>query len=402
MREYLTNFIVMLMTCEIEETLSPDLTAKYASYTYIIFQTLKQKIKIDGVTEEQKDTFFLIAVEKSYRRSDRAYDRYHLFTTFYQPISKYKKEELDELAPKLVDIFRKIDIMLNNPYNDRLVRFVRKQLPPFLILFELLSSKIGQAENILTHKDILQKEVEALCIEKYKSTQSRIQGVAIKSLIYIFFTKMLLAIILEYPISLYFFNEINYVSIGINTIFPPILMMIIVFFTRTPGPDNTQRIFQRLVDIIDKDKTFETRVALITKKNRVKNPIMIFGFTIFYSLTFFIVILLIYEVLTFLNFNIASQVIFVFFVSVVSFFSYRIRQVANTYRLIEKQGVLSPLVDFFMLPMISIGKFLSNEIGRFNVLIVIFDFILDAPFKLVIEIVEEWISFVRARKEEIM
>ena len=34
--------------------------------------------------------------------------------------------------------------------------------------------------------------------------------------------------------------------------------------------------------------------------------------------------------------------------------------------------------------------------------IFIFDFIKEAPFKLIFEVVEEWISFVRKRKEEII
>jgi len=106
--------------------------------------------------------------------------------------------------------------------------------------------------------------------------------------------------------------------------------------------------------------------------------------------------------LLYLNFNLVSQVIFIFFVSVVTFFSYRIRQVAKELRLEDKQGILTPIVDFFFMPILSLGKFFSQEIAKLNFFIFIFDFIIEVPFKLLFEVVEEWISFVRKRKEEII
>jgi hypothetical protein len=54
------------------------------------------------------------------------------------------------------------------------------------------------------------------------------------------------------------------------------------------------------------------------------------------------------------------------------------------------------------MPIVSIGKFFSAQLGRLNFFTVLFDFLLEAPFKLIIEVIEEWITFVRARKEEIV
>ncbi|MEO6509279.1 MAG: hypothetical protein ABIO02_04960, partial [Patescibacteria group bacterium] len=144
-----------------------------------------------------------------------------------------------------------------------------------------------------------------------------------------------------------------------------------------------------------------TKVAYISNRKKTKKPYLVFGFTVFYSMTFLITLYLIYLALSYLNFNLISKIIFIFFVSVISFFSYRIKSVVNEYKLEEKEGVLTPIVDFFFIPIVSIGKFLSSEVARFNFFTVIFDFFIEAPFKMLIQVVEEWISFVRARKEEI-
>ncbi|MBI1863267.1 hypothetical protein HYS00_04070 [Candidatus Microgenomates bacterium] len=211
---------------------------------------------------------------------------------------------------------------------------------------------------------------------------------------------MILAFILEYPVSQLLFHEVNYVALAVNSLFPPLLMLIIVLVTRIPGNQNTVKIYERLIDIIDADKEFETSVAMITRKRKIKRPVLVFGFTIFYSCTFIITFGLVYAVLTALKFNLISQAIFVFFVSVVTFFAYRVRQTAKEYQMREKESFVRPFIDFFFMPVLSVGKFLSTSLSRLNFLTFVFDFLIEAPFKLIIEVVEEWISFVRNKREE--
>ncbi|MFN4212941.1 MAG: hypothetical protein ACK4FL_03205 [Microgenomates group bacterium] len=401
-QSYLNQFLLDLTTSEIEETLRPDLASRNANLTFFIYQVLRKKIKIEGLSEQQKDAFFLVAIEKVYRKSDKPYQRYHLFTTFYKPLNKYSLEELKKFAYKLTNVFKKIDEMIANPYVDGLIKFARKQLPPFLILFDIIKLKFNDIDNLLTNKEQLWSEVDLVCREKYQQLGKRISNLAIKSFIYILLTKMLFALILEYPLSRYIYGEVNNTSIIINSLFPPFLMVAILAFYRVPGEDNTRKIYQRILEIIDIDRRFETQVAYMPKKPPVKRPLLIFGFTVFYSLTFLITLSLIYEVLTLLNFNLISQVIFIFFISVVTFFSYRIRQIVKELRLEEKESVFTPFIDFFFMPILSLGKFFSQEIAKLNFFIFIFDFLIEAPFKFVFEVVEEWISFVRKRKEEII
>jgi len=179
-------------------------------------------------------------------------------------------------------------------------------------------------------------------------------------------------------------------------------MGIILSFFRVPGDTNTKKIYQRIIEIVDADESFESKVAYMPKKSAPKRPMLVFGFTVFYSLTFIVTLTLIYEFLTQINFNLVSQAIFLFFVSVVTFFSYRIRQITKELALETKESIFSPIIDFFFMPILSLGKYFSSEIAKLNFFIFIFDFIIEAPFKLLFEIVEEWISFVRKRKEEII
>lgn len=400
-REYFSQFLLDLLTVEIEETLKPDSTALMANLTFFIYQVLHQKIKIEGVDNQQKDIYFLIAVEKAFRKSDQAHQRYHLFISFYKRLKEYQPEDLEDLAIKLPAILRRIDQLIGNPYVENLTKFTRKQMPPFIILFDIFKKKFSEIEAILTNKNKLWNQVDFICREKYQQLGRRISTLAVRSFIYILLTKMLFALILEYPLSMFIYGNVNHMSILINSLFPPFLMALIVTFFRIPGEENTRKIYERIIEIIDADKSFETKVAFMPKKQRQKNSGLIFGFTVFYSLTFIITFLLIYEVLSLLNFNLISQLIFIFFVSVVTFFSYRVKQISKELKLEEKESIFTPFIDFFFMPILSLGKFFSQEIARLNFFIIIFDFLIEAPFKMIFEVVEEWISFVRKRKDEI-
>ena len=291
---------------------------------------------------------------------------------------------------------------MTNTYVESLTRFTRKQLPPFLVLFSILKKQGVDAEAILSDKISLWKQVDETCREKYQQLSSRVRSLAIRSFIYIFLTKMLFALILEVPVSQWLYGGVNMRSIAINTIFPPILMVLIVSIFKIPGEENTKNIFQRMIEIIDADTSFETNISYMPKKKGERKPILIFGFTVFYSLTFIVTLILMYEGLLLLQFNLISIAVFIFFVCLVTFFSYRIKQIVNEYRLAEKEGVFTPIVDFFFMPILSLGKFFSGSLARLNFLIFILDFLIEAPFKLIFEVVEEWITFVRKRKEEII
>lgn len=402
LKVYLDKFLFDLITCEIEESLKPQSAQTQTNLSFFIYQVLRKKIKIEDLKDDQKDAYFLVAIEKVFGKSDQAYQRYHLFMTFYKTLDAYSDKDLKNLIPKLPTIFKKIDDMIVNPYVDNLVKFTRKQMPPFLVLFSLIKSKSTEMSMILTDREKLWNEVDQKCRDKYQQLGGRVRSLAVRSFIYILLTKMIFAVILEIPISNYFYGEVSIDAIIINSIFPPVLMIIILGFFKIPGEENTKKIYQRIIDIVDEDKSFETKVAFFPKKTTPKRPMLIFGFTIFYTLTFLVTFSLIYEALKYINFNLVSMSIFVFFVSVVTFFSYRIRQITKELKLEEKPSVLSPVVDFFFMPLLSMGKFFSSEIAKLNFFIFIFDFIIEAPFKLIFEVVEEWISFVRKRKEEII
>jgi len=95
-----------------------------------------------------------------------------------------------------------------------------------------------------------------------------------------------------------------------------------------------------------------------------------------------------------------SVIIFLFFLAFVSFFSIVVTKSVKELMIIERRdSLLSFLVDLFYMPIILAGKWLSSSFSKINVFIFIFDFILEAPIKILINVAEDWTKYVRERRD---
>jgi hypothetical protein len=92
---------------------------------------------------------------------------------------------------------------------------------------------------------------------------------------------------------------------------------------------------------------------------------------------------------------------FVFFSAIVSFLAYRISVTASVYRLGEKQGLLTPVVDFLLLPIIRVGRQLTEGISQVNFIIFLFDFVIETPFKELFAFFEQLFYFLHTKRDEL-
>jgi hypothetical protein len=301
----------------------------------------------------------------------------------------------------MYDVQNDINTYLKHPVGQNLMRSLKKEIAPFLILRDLYEEEQQNFESILSDEKNLEEKVERICRKQYDEINGRLKRAATRSVIYIFITKMVFALGIEYPFEQYVLGKLNLMALGINTIFPPFLMLLALQGISAPGTDNTNAILNRIKDIIYRDVDGNHRITLTLKVSR-RRPLLKFAFSLLYIAAFIFVFGGISFVLTTLHFSIVSQFIFVFFISVILFFAYRIRQTGREYQLTYQESVLTPLFNVILLPILNVGKWLSSEVARLNFFIAFFDYLIEAPFKTIFEIFEEWFSFMRKQKEEIL
>jgi len=106
-------------------------------------------------------------------------------------------------------------------------------------------------------------------------------------------------------------------------------------------------------------------------------------------------------ILDLLHFNIFSKLIFLLFLSLVSFFGIKMRNKITELVVIDRsQNPIFFLVNLFILPFLNAGHWLSEKFSKINVFVFILDFIIEAPFKIFLEVIEDWLAFLREKKDE--
>jgi hypothetical protein len=269
---------------------------------------------------------------------------------------------------------------------------------PFNVIREMVIRNPEAFLKSISDKDEFGKKAEELLEKLYAENRGKSMRASTRSIIYIFLTKMILGMALELPFDL-FVGRTNYLALGINLLFPPGLMFLLNAKIRTPGEENTKRILAKMDEYVYSEEVVQS--VEVGKKKKAKG-FFARVFLLIYSVVFVGIFVLIIWGLNALHFNIVSQAIFLFFLCVVSFFAYRVRSISRDYIYQEsREGFLSSFVDFIFLPMIRVGAWLSAQIAKLNVLGFIFDFIIEAPLKAFLEVIEEWAHFVRVKKEEI-
>ena len=161
-------------------------------------------------------------------------------------------------------------------------------------------------------------------------------------------------------------------SLIINIVAPPLLMVISSLFIRTPDNNNTKRIYDKLMSILFVDKPELDRPLVISLKPERRNPVLNFIFTFLWWGAFILIFGYMAYILNRLKFSPASQGVFIFFVAIISFLTYRITQTASSYTIPARQNFLAPVWDFFFTPVIRVGRRFTEGLSQINIFIYIF------------------------------
>lgn len=406
----LVSWILSLAACEIEENLVSDQTKQ--AMVNVMFDTMNRVIQLPPDLPYGSDLSIQIylSISRTYSRFDDDMLSFVLFKYYNQgwigervdPIFAPKEEQIRAIATNIQTLRDTISFQLKHPLKKQLDRLVRRYSLYFTVLQEALADDPAKVYNeFKQNPKTFLNAVRKVCNKKYKKAKARLWRAALRSIIYIFLTKSIFVFLIEIPAIHWFDQPLNPSALAINVAFPAVLLFFIVSFTRIPGESNTDRIVEGVKEIafVGSERQQPIKLRNPKKRGRAVN----FIFNLVYTCTFFISIYFIIWVLTQVNFNWVSITIFLFFLAFVSFFSIIVTKGVKELLVIEKkENLFSFLADLFYMPIIMAGKWLSNNVSKVNVFIFIFDFIIEAPFKILVDIAEEWTKYIKERKDNMV
>ena len=307
-------------------------------------------------------------------------------------------EEIKKIGWSFDPFYNKIDRALNHPMRKRYSTYIKRNIAPFILLKNVLSKPTFDQDQITEKPFILRNLVMEQYTEVINIGRRKVWTATIRALIFILLTKISLAFILEIPFDKYTTGKIDLPSLLINISLPPFLMFIAGTFIKTPPKRNYQVINEAFSNIAMNDRIDDKNFSLAN----TKKPASFVIFNVVYSAITLGILAGVIWLLIYLRFNIISITLFFFFVSVVSFFAFRIRNIALELAMRRaKDDALTSAMELIFLPFIRIGKYISDRFTAFNPLILALDFLIEAPLKTVIKIFNSWLKFINSKKEDL-
>ncbi len=391
------EWINQLMSADIENILHKQPAKDYL--ISFIFKIFRQKIDIIDEPEQTRDAQVFIAIKKAFAKEDVAMLRFGLFQQIFGDL---KEDNVDEIGGKFLDGYKEINAQLSHPLRDKVYAYIKRNMPPFFILFDMFEKHKGSIYSLVHDEATFDGVVIKSCENRYKQISSKISTAIIRSIIFIVLTKAIFALLIETTFERMLYGDVKWGAIAVNIFSAPVLMFITTLFIKSPGKDNSFKILEFIKEILTAENPQLIRPVELDRKKAATKTSFVLIYGALWLIAVAMVIFTINYLLNFLEFTLISKAIFFFFLMIVSFLCYRISQIPRGLMMQrEKQGVRALLFDFFFVPFIQMGKALTVGISQINIFLFIFDYLIEAPFKEIFSFIEQWLFFLRSQRESL-
>lgn len=393
------RWVLGVIATELEEVLVDPVKEK-ALVTFL-YEQLSDRIYVRGVEMDdmERRLQIYVACYRTFIKADEEQAAYKFLRAYLPEWVRPEEwvEAPDTVAERLFALQQYVNDRLHAPITQRFIRAVRPWSVSLWMLVDALDAE-SEKGMLLSSSEEAHAAVSSITIKREKQARAKLRRGTVRAMIYLFVTKIIFALALEIPSEWFLYREISTIPLGINVALPPMIMFFVGVMIRRPGTANRRRILESI-------DTFLSSQGVPAQE--IRNPRERSGtakafFGLFYTSMFVITFGVIGYLLRQLNFTFVAILIFFFFLCLVSFFGYRLRQTAREIIVVKpKERLLASLADFFALPILRAGRWLALSISRINIIAFVLDVLFEAPLKLFLGVMEESLKFIREKKEEL-
>lgn len=401
------NWLIEIMACEIEDCIVPAI--KETALIDYMFSVMKERIKVSDrifgigmLKAEDTDVQIYVAIQQALFKFDKPIISYNIIKYRYPKWKTADQETILKISENIFKIWHKIEKDLAHPLLKKFYNICEKYDTPYLLIGDILASVEDPQEM---GKEIVDPAKFESLIKKYykerlSTSKARVKRAAIYSTISIFVTKILTLLALEVVIAKIFFHgDLNYVLLSADVLIPTFLMFVLVSTIKPPSEKNLTIVVMEAMKIIfkkDKQDVYEIRAP--KNKSAFTKAIVSFIYFVGSCLSFGLIFWIFWS----FKFPISSIIINILFIALILFAGMAIRKRSRELAVEdEREGFLSFVSDVLLLPIASLGRWMSNKWKKYNAFAAFFNALIDMPFSVFIEFIEKWRYFMKEKKEDI-
>lgn len=399
------NWLLEIAACEIEEVLSPP--RKERALMEYMLELMKERITINEgvlairrIKEEEKNIQIYIAVQQALFKLDRPIISYNLIKYRYPQWNTTSLEGLAEITKNIYDIWRTIENDLSHPLGKKFYTICEKYDTPYLILGDILSEENpAEVSEKISKPEILEGLVKKFYNKRLSTLKARLLRAGLYSTLSILLVNSFSLVVLEIPLAKLITGRFTPITIIVDILGPTFLMFLLTITIKKPSKNNLDLVVMETVKIVyERQKTDSYEIKVPKKRGVIIRSIiaLIYLFGALVSFGF------VYWIFRLAKFPPTSVIINVIFIALITFAGLAVRKRGEELTVEEKKtGFLGFLFDILSLPVASVGRWLSNKWKKYNAIAAFFNALIDMPFLVFVEFLEQWRFFLKEKKEEI-
>lgn len=369
------------------------------------YKTIKSAVLCTApISEERLRAATYIACRRSLLGDDAPTLLYVLIIKYVPEIENAEDvEEIHRLVSRFTKALVATRRQLDDPLVFRIMASIRNRALGFSLIREIIKKHGLDSEDIFEEPARLEEETKKILAEKYVRQNHAVWVSGVHAAVYILLTKSIFTFLLEVPYELYLYRSVDIFALGVNIIFHPVLLLFMVYTIAPLDSKNMARTLAIVKTITTDHRTpgHLSKEDIVYVRPQSNKPVMAFVLGALYLVLVAGTFGAIIRILVWLHFSVVSIALFLFFLALVSYFGLRIRHNAGRWKVsTPNENTASLLWNFFTIPIIHTGRWLSQKFAAVNVFVFVMDFIIETPFKIILGTFDSFLSFLKEKEED--
>lgn len=397
-----TTFIVEMAACEIENILAqPKLEYDLLD---AMTRSMMDRITVSPPNTLSQDEIYIqtyISVCRTLFDLDDAFIVYRLLTFQYPNFSDLSPDEMTSFSNEMPSIWAQSESMMNTTAGKQFYAISEQTDTVFALIGDVMkkySEKPEEIQKIFTDQTRIQSEIETAYDIRHKSLKKRLFALGFFSTLSVFASNWFTFFLVEVPAAHIFGEGFNAFTTFIDFIVPTIVMFLLVSIIRAPGKLNKTLVTQEVLGFLKKSHSYSMYEI---KLNKPKRPIIHAVLGLIYMAIMIAVMACIGWVFYVAGLPITSVIFDTATIAMTIFAAVTIRNKSKELTVGDKMSGIEFLTDMISVPVAKFGNLLAKTWKQYNVIAFLFTFLVETPFAIIIDLIEEWSKYIKERRSDI-
>lgn len=396
------TFLIELAACEIEEILTNPV--KERTLLRAMTESLAARIRIlpeGSLHDEEKKTHVFIATCRTLFDLDDHFILYELIKFSYPGWEAPDTGLLAKLTTEIPRLWLSTEHILEHPISRQLYTICERIDTVFMLVgdvMELYKDAPQKLAAILSDKTALTAQLVEAYDKRYVSLKARLLRLAIFSTLSVFLSNWVTFFIVEVPMASWFYEGFNLFTAIIDFVLPTAVMFALVSIIRPPPAENIERVKKAVYQFVYND---ERKKHFDVYLKRRRNPVVSFIMGVMYMTMMLGVLAGVGYVFYIARLPMTSVIFDTFTIALTFFAAVLIRNKSKELSVDDRASVWEFLLDMISVPIARVGSFLAAKWKEYNIIAILFTFLIETPMVVVFDFIENWSQYLKERRSEL-